>query len=352
MFRGEIVNPTEGRAALHTALRNPTPAPVMVGGHDFAPDIVAERERMLAFAADVRGGLSRGGLGQPFTDVVNIGIGGSDLGPAMAARALAPFGLPQLRCHFVSNVDGADLYDTLRGLDAARTLFIVSSKTFTTLETMTNARSARQWLAAALGESAVGDHFAAVSTNLEKVREFGIDGARVFGFWDWVGGRYSIWSSIGLALAIAIGPEHFKEFLQRRPRRRRAFPPRRRCGANIPMLMGLVVGLEPQRARLRDAGGDPLRPAARALPRLSPAVADGEQRQGRASSTGRRRRSRRARWSGASPAPTASTPSSNSSTRAPRSIPVDFLRRRAADQRRQGAITNCWSPTASPRARR
>jgi glucose-6-phosphate isomerase len=239
MFRGDLVNTTERRAALHTALRNPEPTPVMVEGHDFAPDIVEERERMLAFAADVRGGLSRGGLGQPFTDVVNIGIGGSDLGPAMATRALAPYGQPQLRCHFVSNVDGADLGDTLKGLDPARTLFIVSSKTFTTQETMTNARSARHWLATALGESAVGDHFAAVSTNLEKVREFGIDGARVFGFWDWVGGRYSVWSSIGLPLAIAIGPEQFKEFLAGGhdvDQHFRSAPMR----DNIPLLMGLL----------------------------------------------------------------------------------------------------------------
>jgi len=239
MFRGDLVNTTERRAALHTALRNPEPTPVVVGGHDFGPDIIEERERMLAFAADVRGGLSRGGLGQPFTDVVNIGIGGSDLGPAMATRALAPYGQPQLRCHFVSNVDGADLGDTLKGLDPARTLFIVSSKTFTTQETMTNARSARQWLATALGESAVGDHFAAVSTNLEKVREFGIDGARVFGFWDWVGGRYSVWSSIGLPLAIAIGPEHFREFLAGGhdiDQHFRSAPMR----DNIPLLMGLL----------------------------------------------------------------------------------------------------------------
>ena len=239
MFRGDLVNTTERRAALHTALRNPEPTPVMVDGRDFAPDIVEERERMLSFAADVRGGLSRGGLGQPFTDVVNIGIGGSDLGPAMATRALAPYGQPQLRCHFVSNVDGADLGDTLKRLDPARTLFIVSSKTFTTLETMTNARSARQWLATALGESAVGDHFAAVSTNLEKVREFGIDGAQVFGFWDWVGGRYSVWSSIGLPLAIAIGPERFKEFLAGGhdvDQHFRTAPMRE----NIPLLMGLL----------------------------------------------------------------------------------------------------------------
>jgi len=239
MFRGDLVNITERRAALHTALRNPAPTPVVVGGHDFAPDIAAERERMLAFAADVREGRSRGGLGQPFTDVVNIGIGGSDLGPAMATRALSPYGQPQLRCHFVSNVDGADLYDTLKGLDAARTLFIVSSKTFTTLETMTNARSARQWLTAALGESAVGDHFVAVSTNLEKVRQFGIDGARVFGFWDWVGGRYSVWSSIGLPLAIAIGPDNFRAFLQGGhdvDEHFRSQPMRR----NIPLLMALL----------------------------------------------------------------------------------------------------------------
>jgi glucose-6-phosphate isomerase len=239
MFGGGIVNPTERRAALHTALRNPSPTPVVVGGHDFAPDIFAERQRMLAFAADVRGGLSRGGLGQPYTDIVNIGIGGSDLGPAMATRALAPYGQPQLRCHFVSNVDGADIGDTLRGLDPARTLFIISSKTFTTLETMTNARAARAWLAAALGENAVGDHFVAVSTNLEKVREFGIDSARVFGFWDWVGGRYSVWSSIGLPLAIAIGPEAFREFLaggHEVDQHFREAPMRK----NIPVLMGLL----------------------------------------------------------------------------------------------------------------
>ena len=239
MFRGDLVNTTERRAALHTALRNPDATPVLVGGHDFAPDIIEERERMLAFADDVRGGLSRGGLGQPYTDVVNIGIGGSDLGPAMATRALGAYGQPQLRCHFVSNVDGADLGDTLKGLDPARTLFIVSSKTFTTLETMTNARSARQWVATALGESAVGDHFVAVSTNLEKVREFGIDGARVFGFWDWVGGRYSVWSSIGLPLAIAIGAERFKEFLAGGhdvDEHFRSQPMR----DNIPLLMGLL----------------------------------------------------------------------------------------------------------------
>jgi glucose-6-phosphate isomerase len=239
MFAGGIVNPTERRAALHTALRDPAPSGIVVGGHDYGADIVAERDRMLAFATDVRDGLTRGALGQPFTDVVNIGIGGSDLGPAMATRALAPFSQPQLRSHFVSNVDGADIGDTLRGLDPARTLFIVSSKTFTTQETMTNARSARAWVAAALGEAAVGDHFAAVSTALDKVAAFGIDPDQVFGFWDWVGGRYSVWSSIGLPLAIAIGPDPFREFLAGGhdvDAHFRSTP----AAQNIPLLMGLM----------------------------------------------------------------------------------------------------------------
>ena len=239
MFAGAIINTTERRAVLHTALRNLSGKPVMVDGRDVMPDVAEERARMLAFASDVREGRMRGALGQPMTDVVNIGIGGSDLGPAMATRALAPYAPANLRCHFVSNVDGADIADTLRGLDPARTLFIVSSKTFTTQETMTNAHSARAWIAAALGEGAVGDHFAAVSTKLDKVAEFGIEAHRVFGFWDWVGGRYSLWSSIGLPIAIAIGPEQFTEFLAGGEDIDRHF-----CEApvahNIPMLMGLL----------------------------------------------------------------------------------------------------------------
>jgi glucose-6-phosphate isomerase len=239
MFRGELVNSTERRAALHTALRDLSGAPILLDGVDVAPAIKAERDRMLAFAADVREGRVRGAHGQPMTNVVNIGIGGSDLGPAMAARALSPFAQAGLRAQFVSNVDGADIADTLRGLDPARTLFIVSSKTFTTQETMTNARSARAWIVAALGEGAVADHFAAVSTRLDKVAEFGVEATRVFGFWDWVGGRYSIWSSIGLPLAIAVGPEHYLEFLGGGAEvdvHFREAPPAR----NIPLLMGLV----------------------------------------------------------------------------------------------------------------
>lgn len=214
LFGAAPVNNTERRPALHMALRDFSGRPLLVGGHDILPDIARVRAEVFAFATQIRDGVLRGATGQPLSDVVNIGIGGSDLGPAMAARALAPFAQKSIRAHFVSNVDGADMGDTLASLDPARTLFIVSSKTFTTQETMTNAASARAWLASALGEAAVGDHFAAVSTRLDKAAQFGVRPERVFGFWDWVGGRYSIWSSIGLALAIAIGPAHFEDFLR------------------------------------------------------------------------------------------------------------------------------------------
>ena len=214
LFAGETVNVTEGRAAMHMALRNMAGRPVLIDGRDVMTDVVAEREKYLSFATKIRDGAIRGAGGAPFTDVVNIGIGGSDLGPAMAVRALSPFRGDGPRTHFVSNVDGADLGDTLKTLDPARTLFIVSSKTFTTQETMTNAASARAFVAKALGEVAVGDHFAAVSSRLDLVGKFGIRSDRVFGFWDWVGGRYSIWSAIGLALAISIGREHFEAFLR------------------------------------------------------------------------------------------------------------------------------------------
>ncbi len=239
MFAGEKINTTEKRAVLHTALRNFDGKPVLVDGKDVMPEVIGTREKMLSFAADVREGRVRGALGQPMTDVINIGIGGSDLGPAMATRALAPFAPPQLRSNFVSNVDGADIGDTLRGLDPSRTLFIVSSKTFTTQETMTNAATARAWIAQGVGEAAVGDHFAAVSTQLDKVAEFGIQSTRVFGFWDWVGGRYSVWSSIGLPLAIAIGPDRFNEFLRggyEIDEHFRTAP----IEKNIPILMGLL----------------------------------------------------------------------------------------------------------------
>ncbi|MCB1425279.1 MAG: glucose-6-phosphate isomerase [Brucellaceae bacterium] len=212
MFAGQPINNTENRAVLHVALRAAPGDGFAVDGRDVMGEVHAVLDAMARFAEALRKGEMTGATGKRFTDVVNIGIGGSDLGPVMVTRALAPWH-DGPRLHYVSNVDGAHLADTLKGLDPATTLFIVASKTFTTVETMTNAASARVWIAAALGESAVGRHFAAVSTALDKVAAFGIDEARVFGFWDWVGGRYSVWSAIGLPVMIAIGPENFRAFL-------------------------------------------------------------------------------------------------------------------------------------------
>jgi glucose-6-phosphate isomerase len=206
MFAGEHVNVTEDRAVMHVALRVPRDASMLVDGVDVVPDVHDVLDKMAAFSDRVR-------ADQSITHVVNIGIGGSDLGPAMAYRALDAYRHERIRCSFVSNVDGADIAGVLRGADPASTLFVVASKTFGTIETLTNARTARAWLVDALGEEAVADHFVAVSTNAERVAEFGIDTANMFEFWDWVGGRYSVDSAIGLALMIAIGPERFREFL-------------------------------------------------------------------------------------------------------------------------------------------
>jgi glucose-6-phosphate isomerase len=198
---------------LHVALRAAPDADIRVDGRNVVPDVHAELDHFCGFADAVRSGEVRGVAADRFTDVVNIGIGGSDLGPAMAVAALTPYRGGGPKVHFVSNVDGAHLADTLAGLDAERTLFLIASKTFTTSETMTNAASARRWIAQRLGEEAVGDHFAAISSNLGKVAEFGIQPDRVFGFWDWVGGRYSVWSAIGLPLAVSIGGANFRRFL-------------------------------------------------------------------------------------------------------------------------------------------
>jgi glucose-6-phosphate isomerase len=213
LFAGEPVNGTEHRPALHMALRNLSGTPIYAQGRDVMPDVLCERRKMEAFAEAVRSGEIRSASGAPFTDIVNFGIGGSDLGPAMAARALQPFVADHLGLHFVANVDGADLGDTLKRLPLETTLFIVCSKSFTTIETMTNALSARKIVAARLGEAAVAENFCAVSTQLDRIAAFGIRSDRIFGFWDWVGGRYSIWSSIGLSLCIGIGPEKFEKFL-------------------------------------------------------------------------------------------------------------------------------------------
>lgn len=213
MFTGQPINNTEGRAVLHTALRAQGDAPLIVDGADVMPAIREVRSRAYAFAERVRSGDWLGYTGQTITDVVNIGIGGSDLGPLMVCEALkADADGP--RMHFVSNVDAAHLQQTLAKLDAARTLFVIASKTFTTIETLSNAHSARAWFVAQAGEAAVAKHFVAVSTNAERVAAFGINPANMFGFWDWVGGRYSLWSAIGLPIVLSIGPARFDELLR------------------------------------------------------------------------------------------------------------------------------------------
>jgi glucose-6-phosphate isomerase len=239
MWRGDAINTTEGRAVLHTALRVPGIAANGPGGEAIAREVLAERERMLAFAENVREGVVRGSGGARFTTVINIGIGGSDLGPAMAVQALHPLAVNAPRVLFVSNVDGTDLANALEGADAARTLFIVASKTFSTQETLANARSARHWLAGKLGEAAVPAHFAAVSTNASAMDAFGVNPNYRFMMWDWVGGRYSLWSSIGVSLAIAIGRAGFGDLLagaHAMDEHFRSAPWER----NLPALMGLL----------------------------------------------------------------------------------------------------------------
>jgi len=215
MFAGERINNTEGRAVLHTALRNRSNRPVMVDGDDVMPAVNRVIEQMGDFAERVRGGEWLGYTGKSISDVVNIGIGGSDLGPQMVVQALKPYQHETLRTHFVSNVDGAQIHEVLDQLDPETTLFIISSKTFTTQETITNARVARRWLLQSVPHSqAVAKHFVAVSTNIPVVTRFGIDEGNIFEFWDWVGGRYSLWSAIGLSIVLAVGKQNFIELLE------------------------------------------------------------------------------------------------------------------------------------------
>lgn len=238
MFAGKKINVTEGRAVLHTALRNLTGKGIVLDGQDVKAEVLAVLDAMGAFADAVRSGKAAGATGKKITDIVNIGIGGSDLGPAMATLALAPYH-DGPRAHYVSNIDGAHIHDTLKGLSAETTLFIIASKTFTTVETMTNAETARRWVEKALGKEAVGKHFAAVSTALDLVAKFGIAPDRVFGFWDWVGGRYSVWGAIGLPVMIAIGPKDFRAFLDgahEMDEHFRTAP----LAENLPALMGLI----------------------------------------------------------------------------------------------------------------
>ncbi len=237
MFRGDRINSTENRSVLHTALRSSGKGPLVVDGRDVMPDVETTLEDMSTFANGVRAGLVTSASGDRFADVVNIGIGGSDLGPAMATRALAPY-RDGPRCHFVSNVDGAHVTDTLRKLDPATTLIVIASKTFTTIETMTNAATALGWLRSALGEDVSGN-LAAVSSALDMTSEMGVPSERVFGFADWVGGRYSLWGPVGLPVMLAIGPDDFRDFLSggaAMDAHFRSAPFER----NLPVLMGLV----------------------------------------------------------------------------------------------------------------
>jgi len=238
MFAGEHINRTEDRAVLHTALRNRSGDPVLDRGQDVMPDILAVLGAMGDFSNAVRTGAVAGTTGEKFTDIVNIGIGGSDLGPAMCALALSPYA-DGPRTHFVSNVDGAHIADTLARLDPATTLVIVASKTFTTVETMTNAGAARHWISEAMGTEAVRHHFAAVSSAVDKVVAYGIDEDRIFGFWDFVGGRYSVWSAVGLSLMIAIGRRDFGDFLAGAHALDRHFRTAH-LRENLPMMLGLV----------------------------------------------------------------------------------------------------------------
>jgi glucose-6-phosphate isomerase len=238
MFGGEKINVTEDRAVLHVALRDRSGHALFLDGEDVMPGVHAVLDAMKLFAEAVRSGAIRGATGKPFTDIVNIGIGGSDLGPAMATLALAPWH-DGPRAHFVSNVDGAHIADTLKSLNPETTLFIIASKTFTTVETMTNAETARRWVAGRLGQGAVGHHFCAVSTALDKVAAFGIAKDRVFGFWDWVGGRYSLWSAIGLPIMIAVGGENFERFLQGAHDLDRHFA-EAPLTQNLPVMLGLI----------------------------------------------------------------------------------------------------------------
>ncbi len=240
MFTGQKINVTEKRAVLHIALRNRSNRPIFVDGQDVMPEVNRVLGKMRAFSDAVRSGEWRGFTGKRITDVVNIGIGGSDLGPKMVVRALTPYVHPQMHFHFVSNVDGTDISETLARVNPETTLFLIASKTFTTQETMTNAHTARDWfLLAANDESAIEKHFVAMSTNREKVIAFGINPDNMFEFWDWVGGRYSLWSAIGLSIALAVGFERFEELLagaHRVDEHFRTAPFER----NIPVIMGLL----------------------------------------------------------------------------------------------------------------
>ena len=311
MFAGERINVSENRSVLHVALRMPRTASLLLDGVDVVQQVHAVLDRMAAFSERVRSGEWTGHTGKPIRNIVNIGIGGSDLGPVMAHQALRHYTRREMTFRFVSNVDSTDFVEATRDLDPEQTLLLVSSKTFTTLETMTNARSARQWSLATLGdEAAIAKHFVAVSTNAEAVAEFGIDTDNMFGFWDWVGGRYSMDSAIGLSTMLAVGPARFHELLAGfhamdehfREHAVRAQPARPDGTARC-----LVCQL------LRGAvhRGDALQPVSGTLSRLSAAACDGVKRQARHAGWRVTSTTTPARSTGVSPAPTDSIPSTS-----------------------------------------
>ena len=351
MFAGAPINVSEGRSVLHVALRMPRSDTLVVDGVDVVAEVHAVLDRMAAFSERVRSGAWTGYTGQPIRTVVNIGIGGSDLGPVMAYEALRAYSRRDLGFRFVSNVDATDFVEATRDLDPAETLFIISSKTFGTLETLTNAHSARDWVVGALGdEAAVAHHFVAVSTNAERVAEFGIDTDNMFGFWDWVGGRYSMDSAIGLSTMVAIGPEHFGELLAGFHDDGRALP-HRAAGPEPARDHGPAGRLVRRLLRRPDRRGHALRAVPQALPRLPPAAHHGVQRQARDRGRHSASTTRPVRCTGASPAPTASTASTNSSTRARSSSPSTSSASPTASTRWASTTTSC-RPTSSPRPRR
>lgn len=239
MFSGKKINITENRAVLHTALRNFSGKPVVLDGVDVMADILRVQAKMKAFSEDVRSGKFRGATGKKLTNIVNIGIGGSDLGPYMVTEALKKYWAEDIKCYFISNIDGTACAEVLKQINPEETLFIVASKTFTTIETLTNARTCREWLVKALGEKAVANHFVALSTNAKAVAEFGIDVNNMFEFWDFVGGRYSLWSAIGLSIALAVGYDNFEQLLkgaEAMDKHFRTAP----LEQNIPVIMALI----------------------------------------------------------------------------------------------------------------
>ena len=359
MFRGDRINVTEDRPVLHVALRMPRGRSLLVDGVDAVAAVHEVLDRMAAFSERVRSGEWRGQTGRPIRNVVNIGIGGSDLGPVMAYRALRFYARRDLVFRFVSNVDSTDFAEATRDLDPEETLFIVSSKTFTTLETMTNARTAREWLRATLDdEAAIAKHFVAVSTNAEQVRAFGIDPENMFPFWDWVGGRYSMESAIGLSTMIAIGPSGSRN-CSPAPRARRALP-HDAAGAEPARTARPAGGLVRGLLRRRDVRRDAVLPVSRALPRLPPAAGDGVERQaGHARRPeGRLRHRRRGLGRARDERPAQLLPADPSGDEADPARP-DRVREDAEPDRRS-ATTCCWrtssrrrrrSPSARPRTR-